>query len=233
MPRVKKVTQRVKNSQDKKTKIGLTIPVYSVDGKETGNLILPKEIFSVEASPKLLAQYVRVYLANHRQGTASTKTRGEVSGSTRKIYKQKGTGRARHGDIKAPVFIGGGVVGGPKPRDFSLKINKKQKKRSLFYSLTLKLKGNEILGISDEFFKLEPKTKKIAGFLKTMRLEGKHVLFILPKMEKNNLILAARNLAKVHILDPKLLNAYDVLKSKIIFLNTEVLNVLKQRFLSQ
>src|SRR3989338_9847754 len=107
---------------------------------------MPKEIFAVEASPRLLAQYVRVYLANRRQGTASAKTRAEVKGSTRKIYKQKGTGKARHGDIKAPIFIGGGVVGGPIPRDFSLKFNKKQKRKVLFYALTLKLKQKDIFG---------------------------------------------------------------------------------------
>ena len=131
MPQEKKLTKVVQKKKVKKTvKAGLTIPVYGLDGKEKGAAELPKEIFTVEASPKLLAQYVRVYLVNRRQGTASTKTRGEVSGSTRKIYKQKGTGKARHGDIKAPIFTGGGVVGGPKPQDYSLKLNKKQTKKA-------------------------------------------------------------------------------------------------------
>lgn len=225
---VKKPEKKVKL---KKVKTGLTIPVYGLDGKEKGTMELPKEIFSIEANPKLLAQYVRVHLANRRQGTASTKTRGEVTGSTRKIYRQKGTGRARHGDIKAPIFIGGGVVGGPRPRNFSLKLNKKQIRKSLFSAITLKFKGKEILGINDEFTKMEPKTKIIAGFLKSIGLENKRVLFTLPKMEKSNLVLAARNLPNVQLLDSASLNAYDVLNNSAIIINKEALEVLKRRFL--
>src|SRR3989338_4919632 len=147
MPRTKKAIKTVKKTETKKSSAGLTIPVYDLNGKEKGTVELAKEIFAVEASPKLLAQYVRVYLANRRQGTASTKTRGEITGSTRKIYKQKGTGRDRHGDIKAPIFVGGGTVGGPKPRDYSLKFNKKQTKKALFYSLSLKFKEQGIFGL--------------------------------------------------------------------------------------
>src|SRR3989339_216040 len=110
-----------------KKNITLSVRVFSIDGKEKKTIELNKNIFDVKVSPSLLAQAVRVYLANQRAGTASSKTRSEVVGSTRKIYRQKGTGKARHGSLKAPIFVGGGVVGGPKPRDFSLKINKKQK----------------------------------------------------------------------------------------------------------
>lgn len=214
-----------------KVELGLTIPVYGLDGKEKGVLALPKEIFSLEANPKLLAQYVRVYLANRRQGNASTKTRGEVTGSTRKFYRQKGTGRARHGDIKAPIFIGGGVVGGPKHRDFSLKLNKKQVRKSLFSAFTLKFKGKEILGINDDFVKMESKTKKLAGFLKSIGLESKRVLLTVPKMEKSSLVLAARNLPNVQLLDSASLNAYDVLNNSAIIFSKEALEVLKQKFL--
>jgi|SRR3990167_2753980 len=226
-----KAKQTKTKAKKPRAKLGLTIPVYGLDGKEKGMLELPKEIFSVEASPKLLAQYVRVYLANRRQGTASTKTRGEVIGSTRKIYKQKGTGRARHGDIKAPIFIGGGVVGGPKHRDFSLKLNKKQVRKSLFSAFTLKFKSKEILGINHDFVKMESKTKKLAGFLKSVGLESKRVLLTVPKMEKSSLVLAARNLPNVQLLDSASLNAYDILNNNAIIFSKEALEVLRQRFL--
>src|SRR3989344_5158891 len=175
----------------------LTVPVYEISGKEKGSLSLPKEAFSVDVNKALLAQAVRVYQSNQRQGTASTKTRGEVVGSTRKIYRQKGTGRARHGDIKAPIFVGGGIVGGPKPKDFSLKINKKQKTKAFFSALTLKLKENNIMGIVDEALKIKPKTKIVADFLEALKFSGKKITFVLPKLEKNNFVLASRNLSKV------------------------------------
>src|SRR3990172_10626024 len=147
MPKIKKTKKEVRK---KNVKAGLTLPVYGVDGKEKTPADLQKEIFSVEVNPRLLAQYVRVYLANQRQGNASTKTRGEVTGSTRKIYRQKGTGNARHGSIKAPIFVGGGITFGPKPRDYSLKMNKKQKTLALFSSLTVKANDKEIFALQDE-----------------------------------------------------------------------------------
>ena len=231
MPRIKKDTLKVKKSQSKKAKADLVIPVYGLDGKEKGVFELAKEFFAVEENPRLLAQYVRVYLANQRQGTASTKTRGEVTGSTRKIYRQKGTGRARHGDIKAPIFVGGGVVGGPKPRDFSLKLSKKQIKKSLLLALTLKFKGKNIIGIGDELAKIPPKTKKIADILKNMGLANRRVLITLSGTDKNNLVLAARNLPNLHILDSRSLNAYDVLKNETILVSKKALEFLKLRFI--
>jgi len=233
-----------KTHQIKETKVGkdvkklrpkseLAIPLYSVDGKDTGSLDLPKEIFNTEASPKLLAQYIRVYLANRRQGTASTKTRGEVKGSTRKIYRQKGTGRARHGDIKAPIFVGGGIVGGPKPRDYSLRINKKQIRKALFYALSLKLKSEGIVGLSNDFIKVEAKTKRMFSFLKSLNLNGKRILLVLPKREKNNLVLAMRNLPNITIMDAVSLNAYEVLKNEKLLLLEQSLKSLEEHFLKE
>src|SRR3989344_6756187 len=163
MPRIKKETKTVKKNNPKKSGEGLTIPVYNLEGKEVKTLDVPKEIFSVKPNPKLLAQYVRVYLTNNRQGTASTKTRGEVRGSTRKIYRQKGTGRARHGAITAPIFVGGGVVFGPKPRDYSRKLPQKMKKAALFSALTAKRIDNavKVIGNLDT---IVPKTKEMAKF---------------------------------------------------------------------
>src|SRR3989344_7204583 len=114
----------------------LTVPVYEISGKEKGSLSLPKEAFSVDVNKALLAQAVRVYQSNQRQGTASTKTRGEVVGSTRKIYRQKGTGRARHGDIKAPIFVGGGVAHGPKSANYRKSISQKMRRIALLGALS-------------------------------------------------------------------------------------------------
>lgn len=209
----------------------LTVSVYDINGKEKGTLELPKEAFSTSAKPELLAQAVRIYLANQRQGTASTKTRSEVVGSTRKIYRQKGTGRARHGDIKAPIFVGGGVVGGPKPKNHTLSFNKKQKKKAFFGALTLKLKENAILGLSDSAIKIDPKTKKVSSFLKEMKLEKSKITIVLPKMEKNNLTLACRNMSNVILIDSISLNTYKVLNSEKIFFVEKALEVFKSHFL--
>ncbi len=216
-----------KTTVKKATTTGLSMPLFDISGKEKETIDLPKEIFNVKASPKLLAQYVRVYLASQRQGTASTKTRGEVSGSTKKIYRQKGTGRARHGSSKAPIFVGGGVVGGPKPTNHALKINKKQKQKALFSALTMKRK--DIIGLAES--KAGIKTKNMAGFLKNLKLEGVRILLVMPKMEKNNLLLAARNIPRIQLTDAMSINAYEVLRTnKIIMLDT-ALTVLEKHFL--
>jgi len=233
MPRIKKETKTVKKNNPKKSGEGLTIPVYNLEGKEVKTLDVPKEIFSVKPNPKLLAQYVRVYLTNNRQGTASTKTRGEVRGSTRKIYRQKGTGRARHGDIKAPIFVGGGVVGGPKPKNYHLKMNKKQKKLALFNALTIKFKNKEIGGLSEQLLKIDVKTKLMVQFLKSLDLERSRTLIVLAKMEKNNLILASRNIKNITLLGARSLNPYEILKNKKILFVEEALQVVKLHFLHE
>lgn len=228
MPKTKKTTKEVKTV--KKVIGDLLVKIYNLSGKEKGTVSLPKEIFKVKVNPKLLAQYIRVYLANQRQGTASTKTRGEVTGSTRKIYRQKGTGRARHGDIKAPIFVGGGVVGGPRPKDYSLKLNKKQKRKALFCALTLKQKENNIIGLTDSSLNIKPKTKTVVNFLETLSLGSSKNLLILPKMEKNNLLLAARNIVGIKLIDARSLNAYDISSAdKLIFME-EALKVLAGTF---
>lgn len=223
--------RQAKKSAEKKNPSGLTIKIYDAQGSEKKTLEISKEIFSQKENPELLAQYVRVYLANQRQGTASTKTRGEVTGSTRKIYRQKGTGRARHGSIKAPIFVGGGIVGGPKPRDYSLKLNKKQKRKALFLALSLKQKEHAIYAAEKDLIAIEPKTKLVAHFLSKIGSEFKKVLFVLPKMEKNNFIFAARNIPGVWIIDTHSINPYLLLQAeKIIFIDN-ALSVLEKHFL--
>ncbi len=236
MPKIKKdlkkeIKAEKKVSPKKKESAGLSIPVYGLDGKESATTELSKEIFATEINPKLLAQFVRVYLANQRQGTASTKSRGEVIGTTKKIYRQKGTGNARHGSKKAPIYVGGGIAFGPRPRDYSLKLNSKQGKKALFASLSLKVKEKNLFALSDEFLKIESKTSTVAKFLKAVGANSEKLLFILPKQERNNLILSTRNIKSITMADAVSINAYDVLRNKKIFVVKEALKVMSDHFL--
>jgi large subunit ribosomal protein L4 len=204
----------------------LTMKMYGLQGQELTPVELPKDIFSTKVNENLLAQAVRVYQINQRQGTASTKTRGEVIGSTRKIYKQKGTGKARHGDIKAPIFVGGGVVGGPKPRNFIARINKKQRKIAVKYALTLKAKTGDILGIANDFEKIEPKTKIMAAIFKKIDCYNRKTLIVLPKITKDNFIFATRNIPKISIIDALSLNPFLILNSNKIIFREDSLKIL-------
>lgn len=228
MPKVKKTEQT-----EKKKTSSLTLSVFDLSGKEKKFLELSKEIFSQEAKPTLLAQAVRVYLANQRSGTASAKTRGEVAGSTRKIYRQKGTGRARHGSIKAPIFVGGGVVGGPSPKDHSLEFNKVQRQKAFFGSLTLKLKEKNIIGLEDQALKDASKTKIVANFLKSLNLKRDKVTFVLPKIEKNNFVLSVRNIEGAEILEASSLNTYQVLNTGTLIFFESAVNQLEKHFIKK
>lgn len=231
--KIKKTDVKKQTIVKKQAKDVFSIPVYDINGEEIKKITLNKEIFGVKDNKKLLAQYIRVYLANQRQGTASTKTRGQIRASTKKIYKQKGTGKARHGSKKAPIFVGGGITFGPSPRDFSLKINKKQKKMALFTALTLKLKEKAIYGLSNDFLKIKPKTKEFITFLKKHSFEKGRVLILLPKLETNNLILSARNIPKVEFCYAKSINPYIILKFKNIFFLEESLKIVSEHFLKE
>jgi len=238
MPRTKKTPvskEKTEKTKVKKTEVKktteLTLPVYDVKGEEVKSLELPKEIFKSKINNSLLAQAIRVYQFNQRQGTASTKTRSEVKGSTRKIYRQKGTGRARHGDIKAPIFVGGGVAFGPKPRDYSLKINKKQKRQAIFSALSLQYQQKNIFLFDDKVLNIEAKTKSAAKLLEKLNIFGKKVLFVLPKMEKNSFILATRNIKEVGFIDAYSINVFEILNAhKLVFFESS-LEVLKKHFL--
>lgn len=230
-----KAVKKVEKVKATGTKVfaGLKLPLLGLDARPGGFVNLPKEIFNIKASSALLSQYVRVYLNNQRQGNAMAKTRGEVIGSTRKIYRQKGTGKARHGDIKAPIFVGGGVVGGPKPKEYSLSINKKQKKKSLLFALSSRLKNNDIVGLSDKFLDIQPKTREFAKFLKTAGYDDKSILIVLPDMKNDNLIKASRNLPNVTLIDARSVNAYEILKYKKIFMIQEAFTILEEQFLKK
>ena len=215
-------------------KKGLSLDFFDTKGKVAKTLDLPKEIFGAKVNDKLMAQAVRVYLANQRSGTAKTKDRGEVHGSTRKIWRQKGTGRARHGSKKAPIFVHGGIVFGPTPRDFSLKLAKKMKRLALFSALTAKLKKGEIKGISG-FEKLAPKTKIVAASIKNLGINDKKILLVMPSSSKEfeNFYRGSRNIEGLKILNANLLNVYEVLDNKLILLMADALKVMENTFLQK
>lgn len=218
----------------KKTKTqkkgGLTTDVLDVEGKVVGEIDLPKEVFTAKINEKLLAQAVRVYLANQRQGTVSTKTRGEVAGSTAKIYRQKGTGRARHGSRKAPIFVGGGIIFGPKPRDFSLKFPKKMKKAAFLSALTSKFKSNDLLVVSG-LKNLKAKTKEMIKILKSLKLEMANDKLIFPTLlvtsgREENLILACRNIQNLTLSPFNFLHPYLLLSHQKILFTKEAIEKL-------
>jgi len=200
------------------------ISLYNIEGKEIDKIELPKEVFDVSVNKKLIAQAVRVYLANKRQGTASTKTRGEVAGSTRKIYRQKGTGRARHGSIRAPIFRKGGIVFGPKPREYRLELPKKMKMNALRSVLTQKLQDKSIF-VVDGLDKIKQKTKEIVKVFNNLKFqpEQEKIILVTNGVSKN-IIYSARNLQKTKLTDIKQINVYDLLNSnKILFTKDAIL----------
>lgn len=197
---------------------GLTVDVFDVKGK-TSTIALPKEIFDTEVNEKLMVQAVHVYLNNQRAGTVKTQTRGEVTGSTRKIYRQKGTGRARHGGVRAPIFVKGGVAHGPKPKDYALSMPKKMKKIALFSALTTKRKEGGIKVING-LETIAPKTKEMVAIVKKMALDGKKNTVLLvttgQKDKITNILKAARNIENVIMTPATGLNTYDVLRSNTV-----------------
>lgn len=206
--------------------------VYDITGSVVESLALPEKIFGAKSNPRLIAQVVRVYLANQRAGSASTKSRGEVEGSTRKIYRQKGTGRARHGGVRAPIFVHGGIAHGPKPRDFSLHMPKKMKKAALFTVLSEKARNGSITVLS-ELEKIEPKTKVMAELLQKIQAEGKKskVLLVLDT-KYDNVIRAVRNIEGVTYDFARQLHAYEVLTHDVVIFMKNAISEMEKTFLS-
>lgn len=211
---------------------GLKLSVYDLRGAVVESITLPKEIFDAKINNPLMAQAVRVHLANQRRGTLKTKSRGEVAISTRKIYRQKGTGRARHGAASAPIFVGGGIAFGPKPRDFSLKLNQNMKKAALFSALSVKLKDGTIKIVAN-LEKIEPKTKKMADVIKHLGLNNKkqQILLVLSAATDKDVVRAARNIKGITILSANQLNTYVVLASNEIVFMRKAIDSLKETFL--
>ena len=186
------------------------VPVYNMEGEQIGELALRDDVFAVPVNPGLLHQAVLMHLANRRQGTHSTKTRGEVSGGGRKPWRQKGTGRARHGSIRSPLWRHGGVVFGPKPREYGWTMPQKQRRLALKQALSSKVGDGELV-VVDHLSLAEPKTRVMAAVLRKLKAERKPLIVMAEKDEK--VILAARNIPGVQLLPPDALSVYSVLNS--------------------
>lgn len=228
--KAKKIVKTVKKPTEKKLPVaGISVPVLDPTGNVSGKMTLPKELFGVSVNQQMLAQSVRVHLANMRRGRASTKTRGEVEGSTRKIYKQKGTGKARHGGIRAPIFVGGGVAFGPKPQDHSLLMPQKMRRVALASALTSQLASGCILFV-DGLGDLPPKTKDMAKALLAMGVVGSTLLVTGGSAQKIN--RAARNIAKLDIMEARSIFPYAVLSHPRIVMMKDAVAVLTKTFIS-
>ncbi len=257
MPTVKKTTikKAVKKETVKKTAVkkpvavkaevkkvvaketGLKLDVFDIKGKVVESISLSKEIFGVKINNQLMAQAVRVFLANQRRGTVKTKSRGEVNKTTKKVYKQKGTGRARHGAMSAPIYVGGGVAFGPRPRDYSLSLPQKMKKAALFSALSAKLKDGEIKVLTG-LEKIQPKTKLMANAVKSLNFESKNKkgttkLLLITADGADSVRKAGRNIKDLNILDAKQINTYEVLDNKGIILMKGALEVIENNFIKQ
>jgi len=205
----------------------MELVVFNKTGKETGRKVeLMDNIFSVEPNDHAIYLDVKQHLANKRQGTHKSKERNEIAGSTRKIKRQKGTGGARAGSIKNPLFTGGGRVFGPQPRDYHFKLNKKVKMLARKSALTYKARQNEIMILED--FNLEtPKTKDYAAVLNSLKIEGKKPLMILSEPNKN-IYLSSRNLSGPKVVTISELTTYDILNSNsLVFFESSLSNFQK------
>lgn len=205
----------------------LKVEIIGIDGSSKGSMVLSEAVFGTKPNQSLIAQAVRVYLANQRQGNASTKTRGEVVGSTRKIYRQKGTGRARHGALKAPIFVGGGVAHGPKPHDFSMSLPSKMKKKALISALSEKAQMGSIKILDGEF---SGKTKEFVNILKKMEIGNKGSKNALFVVDENNLaVRAAHNIKGLEIERANTVNTYGVKVNKNIIFTKNAVELVTKR----
>ena len=188
------------------------VTVYNMEGNEVGTMELSDAVFGVEIKENLVHQAVRLQLADNRQGTQKAKTRSEVSGGGRKPWRQKGTGHARQGSIRAPQWTGGGTVFAPVPREYSFKMNRKEKQAALKSVLTSKVQENKFL-VLDELKFEGPKTKDMKKVLDALKVED--ALVIVGK-DSDNVVLSARNLADVATIAPESINVYDILKHNTV-----------------
>lgn len=196
----------------------MEIAVLKNSGEDTGRKVsLSEDIFAIEPNDHAIYLDVKQYLANQRQGTHKSKERAEISGSTRKIKKQKGTGTARAGSIKSPIFRGGGRVFGPKPRNYGFKLNKKLKALARKSALAYKAKDKNLMILEDFSFET-PKTKDFANVLSSLSISDKKTLFVVSKEEKN-VVISARNLQNTKVITADTLSTYDVLNADSLLIS--------------
>ena len=201
------------------------IDVYDIEGKKVKTIELKEEVFGIEPNEATVHSVLVNYLANQRQGTQSTKTRAEVSGGGRKPWRQKGTGRARQGSIRAPHWVGGGVALGPKPRSYNYTVNKKEKRLAIKSMLSSKVSENELVVVESLPLK-EIKTKEMARILNNLKVEGKAVI-LLP--EKDEIVQkSARNIEGVKTLQVGTINVYDLLKHKNLVVTEDTVKKLEE-----
>ncbi len=205
----------------------MELAIYNVEGQDTGRkAVLNDEVFAVEANEQAVYLDVKQYLANQRQGTHKSKERSEVSGSTRKLHKQKGGGGSRIGDINSPVLVGGGRVFGPRPRDYRFKLNRKVKQLARKSALTSKAQANQIIIVED--FTLEaPKTKDFIKITKNLKVDDKKVLVVLAAQNKN-VFLSSRNVPNARLMSASDINTYALLNNNAIVLTESSLELINK-----
>ena len=200
------------------------VSVYNIEGKEVGTIELNDAVFGVEVNEHLVHMAVVQQLANNRQGTQSAKTRSEVSGGGRKPWRQKGTGHARQGSTRSPQWTGGGVVFAPKPRDYSFKMNKKEKRIALLSALSSKVADNKIV-VLDAFNLDEVKTKKFAEVMSNLKVDKALVVI---EGENKNVVLSGRNIPTVKVSATNEINTYDVLKYETLVVTKAAVEKLEE-----
>lgn len=208
----------------------MEVSVYSIAGKETGRKVsLNNQIFGIDPNDHAIYLDVKHFLANKRQGTHKSKERNEVSGTTKKLKRQKGTGGARAGSMKSPVFVGGGRVFGPRPRDYSFSLNKKLKRLARISALSYKAKGNNLMVLEDFNFD-QPKTKLMVDLIKNLQVSDKKTLVVLPQSNKN-VYLSSRNLERSKVVTASDLNTYDIVHAQNILVTESSLPLIESTLL--
>lgn len=207
----------------------MELSVYNIKGEDTGRKItLDDAIFAIEPNDHAIYLDVKQFLANQRQGTHKSKERSEISGSTRKLIRQKGGGGARRGDINSPVLVGGGRVFGPTPRDYGFKLNKKVKALARRSALTYKAQKQEIV-VVENFELAAPKTKDFVALSKVLQVADKKALFVVEALS-DNLVLSSRNLRTARVMNAFQLNTYSVLDCKKLILTEAAVAVINEQF---
>ena len=207
----------------------MKVEVVNIQGERTGRQVdLPDAIFGVEPNEHVLYLAVKQYLANQRQGTHKAKERSEITGSTRKLHRQKGTGGSRKGDIKNPLFRGGGRIFGPRPRDYGIRLNKKVKRLARQSALSTKAKDGQIMVVEDFSFDA-PKTKAYMNILRSLKLDDQKTILVTPELERE-VFLSSRNIPNAHVVRAMDLNVYEILNANMLVFAESAVEKLKDSF---
>ena len=208
----------------------MKVDVFDKTGKSVEKIELSESVFGVKPNEALLSQYLRILDSSQRQGTSATKTRGEVSGGGRKPWRQKGTGRARHGSIRSPIWVGGGISHGPQPKDWSLTFPKKMKRQAVVSALSLKQENKQLKVLNDLSFK-KPKTKEMVEILENLKLRGKTLLVVTKSDE--NILKSTRNIAGLTVSLSENLNGYDLLKNANVLFVKDAIGKVQDKYNSK